>query len=213
MESIRYGSTNTGRPGGAHGTFSQTGSLSGSGKSAPSTNGAGLGYTVSVPVELAKSLEGKYFAGYADHLAFGQGTNAWARLFNPPGSGVNLHVAVWTITEIAESPFRAQFWFNAAPPGTPLDSPLVTPSNLAFRPLPQNRVKLQYANNVPGSPSGGIKAFVRRGMPETTIADDKQGKFIFPPGGSLLIFLSNPETPNQPASGRIAFGWWEEPVL
>jgi hypothetical protein len=58
----------------------------------------------------------------------------------------------------------------------------------------------------------GIKAFVRRGLPETTLVDDEQGKFIFPPGGSFLVFLSNPETPELAASGRIAFGWWEEPI-
>lgn len=96
-----------------------------------------MNYTVDVPINLAKSLEGKYFVGYADNLTFGNGT---------------------------------------------------------------------------GEPSGGIKAFVRRGQPETTLVDDEQGKFIFPPCGSWLIFLSNPETPTQTASGRIAFGWWEEPI-
>lgn len=40
----------------------------------------------------------------------------------------------------------------------------------------------------------------------------EQGKFIFPPGGSFLIFLSNPEMPQLEASGRVAFGWWEEPI-
>lgn len=48
--------------------------------------------------------------------------------------------------------------------------------------------------------------------PEVTLVDDEQGKFIFPPGGSFLIFLSNPEVPDVLASGRIAFGWWEEPI-
>jgi len=71
---------------------------------------------------------------------------------------------------------------------------------------------LQYDKNVIGEPTGGIKAFVRRGQPETTLVDDEQGKFIFPPGGSFLIFLSNPETPTLEAAGRIAFGWWEEPI-
>jgi hypothetical protein len=31
---------------------------------------------VAVPINLAKSLEGKYFVGYADNLTFGNGTNA-----------------------------------------------------------------------------------------------------------------------------------------
>lgn len=170
-------------------------------------------YQVSVPINLAKSLEGKYYVGYADELSFGNGTSAWARLYNPPNSGVNLHVTVWTVSDVSNSTFRAQIWFNATPPGTPSESNLVTPANLAFCPLTKPKIKLQYSNNVYGEPIGGIKAFVRRGQPETTIVDDEQGKFIFPPGGSFLIFLSNPESPELETSGRIAYGWWEEPII
>lgn len=169
-------------------------------------------YQVAVPINLAKSLEGKYYVGYADELSFGKGTSAWARLFNPPSSKVNLHVTVWTVSDVSESSFRAQIWFNAEPPGIPQESTLVTPSNMAICPLPRPRIKLQYAINVSGEPMGGVKAFVRRGQPETTIVDDEQGKFIFPPGGSFLIFLSNPESPNVETNGRIAYGWWEEPI-
>lgn len=178
----------------------------------PSINNSSLNYTVSVPINLAKSLEGKYFVGYADNLTFGKGTSTWARLYNPINSGVNLHVTVWTVTDVSESVFRAQIWFNTQPPGIPQESTLVTPANLALCPLPCPKIKLQYATNVEGNPSGGIKAFVRRGQPETTLVDDEQGKFIFPPGGSFLIFLSNPEASDLEASGRIAFGWWEEPI-
>lgn len=178
----------------------------------PSINKSTLDYTVSIPINLAKSLEGKYFVGYADNLTFGAGTNAWARLYNPSNSRVNLHVTVWTVSDVSSSPFRAQIWFNTIPPGTPQNSTLVTPANLALCPLPRPSIKLQYAVNVTGDPKGGIKAFVRRGQPETTLVDDEQGKFIFPPGGSFLIFLSNPETPKVTAAGRVAFGWWEEPI-
>lgn len=173
---------------------------------------ASLKYTVDVPIELAKSMEGKYFVGYADNLSFGRGTSAWARLYNPNNSGVNLHVAVWTVSDVSESPFRAQFWFNADPPGIPKRSTLITPADTALRPLPRPRISLQYASNVTGEPEDGIKAFARRGQPETTLADDEQGKFIFPPGGSFLVFLSNPETPETAAGGKVAFGWWEEPI-
>lgn len=167
---------------------------------------------VNVPIELYKSLQGKYFIGYADNLSFGNNTSAWARLYNPSCSGVNLYVNVWTITDISEAPYRAQFWFNATPPGTPTDSDLVSPSNTAINPLPKPKIKLQYASNVEGEPSGGVKAFVRRAQPETTLVESENGKLIFPPGGSLLIFLSTPEAPTSSAAGRIAFGWWEESV-
>lgn len=178
----------------------------------PSINKPTMDYTVAVPINLAKSLEGKYFVGYADNLTFGEGTSAWARLYNPPNSKVNLHVTVWTVSDVSTSSFRAQIWFNTTPPGTAKNSTLITPANMALCPLPSGKVKLQYATNVVGDPTGGVKAFVRRGQPETTLVDDEQGKFILPPGGSFLIFLSNPEAPWLEASGRIAFGWWEEPV-
>ncbi len=165
---------------------------------------------VSVPLELYTSLQGKYFIGYADNLTFGNGTSAYALLYNPCDSGVRLHVNVWTVTDISQADFRAQFWFNADPPGTPVPSELVTPSNTAICPLPKPRVKLLQASNVTGTPTGGIKAFVRRGMPETTLVENENGKLIFPPGGSFMIFLSNEEGQSTAASGRLAFGWWEE---
>jgi len=168
--------------------------------------------SVNVPIELYESLKGKYFIGYADNLTFGTGTSAWARLYNPPYSGVNLFVNVWTVTDVSEAPIRAEFWFNADPPGTPSESGLVTPSNTAFRPTPIPKIRLQQASNVEGDPTGGVKAFVRRAEPEVTLVESENGKLIFPPGGNFLVFLSTPEFPEAQASGRVAFGWWEEKI-
>lgn len=165
---------------------------------------------VNIPQELYQSLKGRYFIGYADQLTFGRGSSAWARLYNPVNSGVILHVNVWTVSDVSDSTFRAQFWFNAEPPGTPMTSPLVTSANTAIQPLPKPKIQLQFSTNVQGEPTGGIKAFVRRAQPETTLVDTENGKFIFPPGGSFLVFLSNPESPRVSTSGRIAFGWWED---
>ena len=165
---------------------------------------------VNVPIETYESAVGQYFIGYADELTFGNGTSAWARLYNPPDSGVNLFVNVWTVTDISQSPFRAQFWFNAEAPGIFSESTLVTPSNTAYRPVPKPRVRLELASDVSGEPSGGVKAFVRRGEPEVTLVESENGKLIFPPGGNFLVFLSLAEVATEPAAGRIAFGWWEE---
>jgi len=167
---------------------------------------------VNIPIELYESVKGNYFIGYADDLSFGNGTSAWARLYNPQRSGVNLHVNVWTVTDISESPFRAQFWFNSTPPGTSFQSIPATPSNTAIKPAPKPKIKLQAASNVTEEPREGVKAFVRRGQPETTLVDTENGKLIFPPGGSFLVYLSLAENPQNPAEGRIAFGWWEEKI-
>lgn len=176
------------------------------------SDGCRCGYdkTVNIPIELYESVKGDYFIGYADNLVFGNGTSTWARLYNPCNSEVNLHVNVWTVTDISAAPFRAQFWFNATPPGNMIESTLVTCSNTAICPVPKPNIRLQMASDVTGEPSGGVKAFVRRGEPGTTVVETENGKLIFPPGGSFLVFLSLEEGYQLPADGRIAFGWWEE---
>lgn len=167
---------------------------------------------VNIPIELYESIHGRYFIGYADNLMMRNGTSAWARLYNPRQSGVNLYVNVWTVTDISDSPFRAQFWFNADPPGNAIESSLVTPSNTAFRPVSRPRVRLQMASNVAGDPEGGIKAFVRRGEAGTTAVETENGKLIFPPGGSFLVYMTLTDNPCASGTGRIAFGWWENSV-
>lgn len=167
---------------------------------------------VNIPIELYESTKGEYFIGYADHLTFGNKTSAWARLYNPVHSGVDLHVNVWTVTDISESPFRAQFWFNAYPPGVYTESENVTCVNTAIQPTPTPKIQLQLASNVREEPSGGVKAFVRRGEPGTTVVETENGKLIFPPGGSFLVYLSLLEGYDIPAEGRIAFGWWEQRI-
>lgn len=171
-----------------------------------------INYVVDVPIQLAKSLEGKYFVGFVDSLTFGEGTKAWVRLYNPIDSGVNLHVSAWTISDVSESSYTAEIWFNSMPLGTPQESKFVICANTAISPLPQPQIRLQYLSDVKGIPSEGTMAFIRRGVKSTTMVSEEQGKFIFPPGGSFMIFILNPLTPSQFASCSIAFGWWEEPI-
>jgi hypothetical protein len=165
-----------------------------------------------MPYPLYLSLQGKYFVGYADEMVFGNGTIAWAGLVNPVNSGVNLHVYVWTVTNIGQLPLQAEVWFNTDPPGRPVRSELVTPANTAIRPLPRPKVKLLEASNVTGEPEGGIKMFERSVDPEITIASEENGALIFPPGGSLIITLSYPEAIDELGLGRVAFGWSEEDI-
>ncbi len=168
--------------------------------------------TVDIPIELYKSVQGEYFMGFAEGLSFDTTTGAWARLYNPINSCVNLFVNVWTVTDITETPFRAEFYFNATPPGVPINSNNVTPTNTALCPSPIPKVQIQYATNVTGNPIGGAKAFIRDATPETTLVDSENGKLIFPPGGSFLVFISTPELGGTSATGRVAFGWWEESI-
>lgn len=165
-----------------------------------------------VPYSLYLSIQGKYFSGYTGEVAFGNGINAWAGLFNPIDSRVNLHIYYWEVLNTGPSPVRARIYFNSYPPGQGKRVDTVFPSNTTLCPPPIPRTRLYQTSNIAGEPVGGVKAFVRRVLPEVTISDEEVGKFIFPPGGSFVIFLSNPETPDEPARATLGFSWWEEEI-
>ncbi len=171
-----------------------------------------LPQTVSVPMSLYKSKQGEYFDGYAGKLLFtGPDMSAWAGLFNPPDSRVNLFISSWAATSLYSN-FRIQVWFNPVLPGSPDLSDRVSTTNFTLNPQPKPKVQLLYASNVKGKPEGGMEAFSFRGGPQNTIYVQENGKFIFPPGGSFALVLAHKEEPDARAEGRIAFGWYEEPV-
>ena len=166
----------------------------------------------SMPYSLYLSLQGKYFLGSTGKLSFGNDNNAWAGLLNPIDSRVNLHLYFWEVSNIGPSPVRARIYFNSSPPGQRTIVNTVFQGNTTLCPPPKPRIKLYQASDVADEPKGGVKVFVRRALPEVTVGDEEVGKFIFPPGGSFVIFLSNPETPDKPASAVLSFSWWEEKV-
>lgn len=170
-------------------------------------------YFVDIPLATAKSMEGKYFAGTAIDIKFGEATNGWARLYNPDNSGVNLYVNTWRVSDVVPTSYRVQIWFNSTPPGIIQESNFITPVNTAIDPLPQAKAKMQFGVGAKGFPSGGFFAFGTQRLAGITIEEEVQGRYILPPGGSLTAFLSNPENPTIPASGRVVFGWWEESIL
>lgn len=51
-------------------------------------------------------------------------------------------------------------------------------------------------------------AFRRIVPPQSTLTSDEDGKFIFPPGGSFIIFLISPN--NEIIESEVAFGWFEK---
>jgi hypothetical protein len=163
----------------------------------------------SMPYPLYLSLQGNYFLGSTKELRFGKGKNAWAGLFNPSNSGVNLHVYFWGVSNTGNTPIRAQIWFNSDPPGQPTGEATVTPANTALCPPPKTKIKFLYANNVTGDPEGGIKAFVRRAQAGSTISAVEDGKFVMKQGGSFLIALGTPETPDEPGRATVGFAWFE----
>ncbi|WP_379156261.1 DUF6143 family protein [Paenibacillus sp. sgz5001063] len=161
---------------------------------------------VTIPNPLFESMEGKYFVGQTQLLTFGRGTNAWGGLINPKGSGVNLYVNVYTVTNFSNKTFPAKIFFNTFPPGHPLTSRLFSPANTTRSSIP--KVKIQYVRSTAGIPRGGTNVFLREAPPQSTLASEEDGKYIIPPGGSFILFLSGPLS--GIVKSRIAFGWWEK---
>ena len=167
-----------------------------------------LNKSVNIPNPLYQSLQGRYFVGQTEHIRFGKGKNGWGGLVNPLKSDVNLFVNAFTITNHSNQPFEAEIWFNAIPPGKTMISNNVTPANTALTPLPKPEVKIAYAEFVEGLPKRGVMAFRRIVPPHSTLVSDEDGKFIFPPDGSFIIFLVSPNS--EIIESEVAFGWFEK---
>lgn len=109
-------------------------------------------------------------------------------------------------------------WFNPTLPIKPdcsgdncinaIVSNKVSSTNYTLHPLPKPKIELQFVQNFNGFFSGGVNVFNRIVPPETTIAEEEDGKFIFPPHKAFAILLES--TGSQLLEARIAFGWWEK---
>ncbi|MDF2699716.1 MAG: hypothetical protein K0Q49_1272 [Haloplasmataceae bacterium] len=142
--------------------------------------------------------EGIYYVGYVENLTFGNGTFAIARLYNPMNSNVNLHVHLWSISNLL-SPLKTEIWENTNQMSHINISHVVAPANFNILPIPLPNALLQYASSVSEESITGVK-----------LVNDNQKDFVFPPGKSFLLSLSNLDS--EKVSAKIAFGWWEEPI-
>ncbi len=162
-----------------------------------------------IPYPTYTSMEGKYFLGQTELLALGQGTHAWGELCNPPCGNINLYVSFVGISNFSDEPLTAEIWFNASPLDMGTFSSRVTAANTALCPPPRNQVKIRSGQFGCETPTGGINAYDRIVPPYSTLSMDKDGKFIFGPGGNYLVFLSAPSC-RKLVEARISFGWWED---
>jgi hypothetical protein len=158
-----------------------------------------------------QSERGKYFVGRTDDLTLIPGYNAWAAVMNPSGSDVNLFFNVFTLSNYTQNPYLAQIIFNATPPGSGTVSNHVSPGNTELSPLPIPRSQIQFAQGVTGFPQGGVGVLNRVISAFLTDKAEYDGRFIFPPSGSLVIFLTPLGTASVTAN--VAFGWWEKPCV
>ncbi|HEX2954784.1 MAG TPA: DUF6143 family protein [Bacillota bacterium] len=121
-----------------------------------------------------------------------------------------LHVNVITVTKVIGKPFNAEFWLGAQFIGAPMQSDLWSPANTALVPPPVPAVKILLAANVPPiPPTGGVMIYSQLMYEEATIVYETDGRYLIPPGGSMVAYLN---LIASQTTGRVAFGWWEEPL-
>lgn len=165
---------------------------------------------VNITNPTAQSMKGRYFLGQTGRMEFGRCTRAYGALANPPYSDRNLFLEVFTVSNFSSAEIIAGVWFNAMFPGTPIISDQVTTANTTIVPPPQPQGQILYAGGISNLPVGGVEAFVRIVPSGTTLADEKEGRYILGPGKILLISLETSGRNN--AEAVVAFGWWEEPI-
>ncbi len=163
-----------------------------------------------MPENVYQSSIGKYFLGQTKSIFFDPNSYAWGGLINPNGSGVNMFLNAYTISNFSSEPITAQGWLSANLPGRAITSQLVAAGNQAICPPSYPKVLIQSVSNTDRTPQGGTYTFVRRVEPSQTLTKhDFQGMYIIPPGSSFVLFFL-PSNISE-IEVKIAFGYWEEP--
>lgn len=165
---------------------------------------------INYPISLVKSMEGKYFVGQSETLFVGNGSVAWAGLFNPCGSGKALHVNVMTINNFSDSELTAEIWLNPKLIKKGLISDHVSPSNTDLKPKPKSCIELRYMPSDEEEPNGGVNIFNRIVPAKGTLVSEEDGKFIIPECGNYTVFLKSSQA--ELSKAIVAFGWWNEPM-
>lgn len=158
-------------------------------------------------VAFLKSIQGEYFLGQTEDLTISGTTNAWAELYNPVGSGINVHLNVWTTSNLSSKNYTIAVMFDA---GFPIATDIATKvmsSNLT-EPKSTPNAQIKYKSNTTEIPTG-TEVYTRRVPLESTIVSEEDGKFIIPPDKAIGFHLHN-----TTASGacRVALGWWEQEI-
>jgi hypothetical protein len=166
----------------------------------------GYDNVVSLEYRVDKAFEGRYFMGHTPTLVLPACGNVWAALYNPPGSGVNVYINTFTVSNFSALPFRIQLWLNALAVGGLL-SPYVCPTNAAYVPSVWPKAVVDYGQGVL---QGGCSLFTRVAGAQSTEVGNYYGKIVVPPGGTLLALLQSTSVAN--IQTEVAFGWWEDPV-
>ncbi len=150
-----------------------------------------------------QSTKGRLFAGTTPLLDFGDNKSAWARLYNPCSSEVNLYLAYFLFINSFENHYSVDIIINATPPGKIYTSTDVGNLNSGSDNKPVGVI--QYNPSTEGKPTGGTRIAPRRIPSNNTLGFDAGGRAIIVPGTSLLFFLTSDES----TKAQVELEWWE----
>lgn len=162
---------------------------------------------ISLEYRVNKAFEGRYYIGHTPVMTL-HGNNAWGGLMNPQGSGVNLFVNTFTVSNYTDTPFRSQLWVNT-PPECGCVSPYVSPTNVAKIPPCEPRAQLVYQAVAQGMPAAGTSLLSRIAPANDTVVGNYYGKIVIPPGAGLIVLLY---APRAEVAAEVALGWWEDRI-
>lgn len=137
------------------------------------------------------------------------GTNmkAYAEVRNPVGSGVNLHINVFTISSSTAIVFNVNIILDSAVTEATTLSTTVASTNRVSPTSPEAQLRHVLAAAL--EPSEGTQVFTRRMSQIETLVSEEDGKFIIPPGKAFALWTQFTAGTTGVA---FAFGWWEEPI-
>ncbi|MCA0756548.1 hypothetical protein KP806_15945 [Paenibacillus sp. N4] len=164
---------------------------------------------VNLTTPFVKSMQGKYFLGETDQLNPTDSNRTWGALVNPPGSGVNLYVDIYVISNLSDDKLLSQICFCSSLPANGMQSHEVSSANLALHPKTVPHGQIQFGSYLDTDAFEAVPVSTRVVPAYSSVSSEKSGHWIIGPGKAVLFTLTS--ALNHPAPAVISFGWWEEP--
>lgn len=172
-----------------------------------------LGRYTAVPYAMAMASQCRYYLGQTEKIPFAAGSHSFAALANPAGSGVQLHINEYVVTNFSSQPVEAQIWFGPTKSIVGAKtSAQISPGFVQLSACPSAQGKILFSSGAAETPRQGVTVSTRIVPPLTTIASEKSGHWILDPGTALTFILPSPEQ-TEGDGWLFAAGWWEQPVF
>lgn len=168
---------------------------------------------IATPYAMAMASQCRYYLGQTDKIPLGAAGYSYAALANPAGSGVQLYINEYVLTNFSAEPREAQIWFGATKSIVGAKtSTQVSPGYVQLSACPSAQGKILFASGSTDIPRQGVTVSTRILPAMTTVPSEKSGHWILDPGTAVMVLLP---AHGESDSGEWLFaaGWWEQPVF